>query len=154
MNIFFLDKDLAKCAQYHVDRHCVKIILESCQVLCTAYPSGIAPYKHTHKNHPMAVWTRLNKANFRYVRDYAKALCQEYTFRYGKRHKCEEVLKWIDENPPIISDGEQTEPPRCFGELKDSIRITNDVYSDYREYYKRGKSHLFNWRGRSKPYWI
>jgi hypothetical protein len=154
MNIFFLDSDLTKCAQYHVDRHCVKIILESCQVLCTAYPNGTAPYKHTHKNHPIAVWCRLNKANFNYVVRYAKELCKEYTYRYGKKHKCEEVLAWIDSNAPSIPEGDQTEPPRCFGEFKSSIRTTNSVVTDYREYYRLGKSHLFSWTGRAKPDWI
>jgi hypothetical protein len=151
MNIFFLDSDLVKCAEYHVDRHCVKIILESCQVLCCAYPNGVAPYRHTHKNHPISVWCRANKSNFNYIVSYARALCEEYTYRYGKRHKCEGVLDWIENNPPSIPDGEKTEPPRCFGALKDSIRITNSVVTDYREYYRLGKSHLFSWTGREKP---
>ncbi|MEK9894850.1 MAG: hypothetical protein VW518_00305, partial [Burkholderiaceae bacterium] len=36
MNIFVLDKDLDKCAEYHVDKHIVKMPLEVAQILCTA----------------------------------------------------------------------------------------------------------------------
>ena len=37
MNIFILDKDIEKCAQYHCDKHLIKMILESAQLLCTAH---------------------------------------------------------------------------------------------------------------------
>ena len=36
MNIFYLSHDHAQCAQWHVDKHVVKMILESCQLLSTA----------------------------------------------------------------------------------------------------------------------
>ena len=36
MNLFFLDNDLDKCAEYHVDKHIVKMPLEAAQLLCTA----------------------------------------------------------------------------------------------------------------------
>lgn len=29
MNIFVLDLDIKKCAKYHVDRHCTKMIVET-----------------------------------------------------------------------------------------------------------------------------
>lgn len=36
MNLFYLDKNLDKCAEYHVDKHVNKMILEAAQLLCTA----------------------------------------------------------------------------------------------------------------------
>ena len=36
MNLFYLDQDLDKCAQYHVDKHIVKMPLEVAQLMCTA----------------------------------------------------------------------------------------------------------------------
>ena len=36
MNLFYLDEDFDKCAQYHVDKHIVKMPLEAAQLLCTA----------------------------------------------------------------------------------------------------------------------
>ena len=35
MNLFFLDHDLDKCAEYHVDKHIVKMVLEAAQIICT-----------------------------------------------------------------------------------------------------------------------
>ena len=37
MNIFFLDYDVVKCAKYHCDKHVVKMILETAQLLCGAH---------------------------------------------------------------------------------------------------------------------
>ncbi len=36
MTLFYLDNDLDKCAEYHVDKHVNKMILEAAQLLCTA----------------------------------------------------------------------------------------------------------------------
>jgi len=154
MNIFFLDSNLTQSAQYHVDRHVVKQILESAQICCSAYPQGSAPYRATHTQHPDCLWARESLSNFKYVISYARALSEEYTYRYGKIHKTVAVLDWLEQNLPNIPDKGFTEPPRCFGPLKDSIKITNSVVADYRRYYCLGKSHLFNWTGRVKPDFI
>ena len=37
MNIFYLDKDPKVCAKMHVDKHCVKMIVEYAQLLSTAH---------------------------------------------------------------------------------------------------------------------
>ena len=37
MNIFILDEDIDKCAQYHIDAHSGKMQLESAQMLCTIH---------------------------------------------------------------------------------------------------------------------
>ena len=52
MNIFYLHHDPKLCAQYHVDKHVVKMILETAQLLSTAHwlSGGEGPYRATHKN--------------------------------------------------------------------------------------------------------
>jgi len=37
MNIFILDNNPKLAAQYHCDKHCVKMILESAQLLCAQF---------------------------------------------------------------------------------------------------------------------
>ena len=37
MNIFFLHPDPLTAAEMHCDKHCVKMILETAQMLCTAH---------------------------------------------------------------------------------------------------------------------
>jgi hypothetical protein len=152
VNIFFLDLEPKKCAEYHVDRHVVKIILEACQMMATAYPKGGAPYKHTHANHPMAIWVRSSLDNFIWTLDYCYALCSEYTYRYGKRHKSQDVADWFADNLPNIDDAGFIDPPRCFGEIKASK--SDCIVKDYQDYYRVGKTHLFKWSKREKPSWL
>jgi hypothetical protein len=39
MNVFFLDENPKLSAQYHVDKHVVKMILETAQLLCGVHHS-------------------------------------------------------------------------------------------------------------------
>lgn len=57
MNIFYLSRDPVLCAEMHCDKHVVKMILETAQLLSTAHweLGSTAPYKPTHKNHPLAL---------------------------------------------------------------------------------------------------
>ena len=97
MNIFFLDYDTAKCAKYHCDKHVVKMVLETAQLLCGVHHmcdnvKNQAPYKLSHKNHPCAIWTRESLSNYLYLCDLGLELCKEYTYLYGKRHKSQDVI--------------------------------------------------------------
>ena len=76
MNIFFLNENIEKCAQQHVDRHVIKMRVELAQLASTAHwlSGGSAPYKPTHKNHPCAVWTRESLSNY----NYANYTCNRY----------------------------------------------------------------------------
>jgi len=63
MNIFYLDPDPVKAAQVQYNKHVVKMILESAQMLCTAhryYGNEDVPYKIAHLNHPSTIWCRQN----------------------------------------------------------------------------------------------
>lgn len=87
MNIFILDNDVSKCAMYHCDKHVVKMILESAQMLSTVIrESGIdCGYKITHLNHPCTIWTRESLSNWKWLRNLVEALNQEYKFRFEKK---------------------------------------------------------------------
>lgn len=147
MNIFVLDLDHTKCAEYHVDRHCVKMILEYAQLLSTAVNmnGGIAPYRTTHKNHPCAIWARESKDNWLWLQKLGSALHTEYKYRYGKEHKSGlvvENLKCPDLPDIGLTPFAQAMPP----EYKNS-----DAVTAYRTYYKYGKQHLMNWKNRPVP---
>ena len=84
MNIFFLDEDPTMSAQYHVDKHVVKMILETAQLLCgvhhaTAPDNTYVPYKLSHKNHPCSIWARTSLSNYLYLCELGLELCKEYT---------------------------------------------------------------------------
>jgi len=115
MNIFFLSICVKRCARYHFDKHVIKMILELCQLLCTAWHvldseeaftlmNDHKLYKKTHQNHPCAIWARGHINNYIYVAKLALALCDEWRFRYDhpvhKIHGCESLLLFLIKNPP------------------------------------------------------
>jgi hypothetical protein len=153
MNIFFLDFDTKKCAQYHCDKHVVKMILETAQLLCGAHwvIGNEAPYKLSHKNHPCAIWTRTSLSNYLYLCDLGLELCKEYTYRYGKRHKSQDVIEWCLINKPNIHDVDFTSPPLAMG---DEFKIENNVIESYRNYYREGKKLIVSWKNRVIPSWF
>jgi hypothetical protein len=152
MNIFVLDEDHTRSSEYHVNSHIIKMPLESAQMLCTCVSHfGLeTPYKPTHKKHPCNLWLLESLDNFYWLCDLGIALCKEYTFRYGKRHKCQDVIEWCRNNPPKLESKGLTKQPLAMPEecKKDS------VISSYRNYYNTDKKHLHSWKNRNKPFWI
>lgn len=163
MNIFALDKDTKRCAQMHVDKHVVKMILEYCQLLCTTkrlldniIEDHPKLYKVTHKNHPSAVWTRKNADCFFWLIELTQELMTEYTHRYGKIHLCEQkgILEYLIENPP--SNWESTNSGFCLPTpaMDECFKVGTDVIASYRNYYNKGKRHLHSWKNRQVPDFI
>jgi hypothetical protein len=155
MNIFFLDTDTKKCAEYHCDKHVVKMILETAQLLCgvhhlTNQVNVEIPYKLSHKNHPCSIWTRESLSNYLYLCDLGLELCKEYTYRYGKRHKSQDVIEWCLVNKPKIPDTGFTNPPKA---MPDEYKV-DDFVKSYRNYYVGAKSSIAKWKSRSIPEWF
>lgn len=155
MNIFFLDWDLKKCAQYHCDKHVVKMILETAQLLCgvhhmTPQVTTQVPYKLSHKNHPCSIWARESLSNYLTLCELGLELCKEYTYRYGKRHKSQDVIEWCLSNKPQILDLGLTEPPKA---MPDEYKTSNLIDS-YRNYYRQGKNEIVSWKNREIPKWF
>lgn len=150
-NIFLLDKDLELNAQYMVDRHIVKMPTESAQILCAVLNQNgqESPYKSTHIHHPCVVWCGKSLDNWKYLRSLASEICREYTYRYGKTHKAELVIRSLQE--PKIEPIGITEQPNCMNE---QYIISDNPIINYRNYYKVGKVHLHSWKNRNKPDWM
>jgi hypothetical protein len=130
------------------DRHCIKMILESAQLLCTAIHlhGGVAQYKPTHVSHPCTIWSAKTKANWLWLKEYALALCAEYTLRYGKTHKSQAVIESL--NPHVIPDGDLT--PFAQAMPDEYRRKDGNVVEAYREYYRHGKTYMNKGNG---PLW-
>ena len=154
MNIFLLDWDVRKCAQYHVNCHSTKMCVEYAQLLCGAHhmtgSSLEIPYRLSHKNHPCSIWVRESLSNYYYLCELGLELCKEYTYRYGKRHKSQEVIEWCVMNPIEIEDKDITEPPRAMPE---EYKV-KDVIQSYRNYYIGAKKDFAVWKGREVPQWF
>jgi len=134
MNIFYLSHDPKHCAELQCDKHVVKMILETAQLLSTAHweLGGEGPYKVTHKNHPSAVWARSGRKQYEWLYAHFKALSDEYTLRYGKVHKTwERCSEALSEPPKGIPDTDWSSPPQC---MPDSCKHSAVVVA-YRTYY-------------------
>jgi hypothetical protein len=149
MNIFVLDENPIAAAKFACDKHVVKMILESAQLLCSVHPEGTAPYKRTHYNHPCTKWTRESEHNYDWLISHAYALCLEYTKRYGKVHKSQQVIKWCDENRPKL--------PQCgptpFAQAMPEQYKNDDIVEAYRAYYLGEKKRFATWKTEI-PYWF
>ena len=155
MNIFVLDRDVRKCAQYHNDKHVVKMILESAQLLCGVHHmveenTDEVPYRLSHKNHPCSIWARENISNYLWLCELGLELCKEYTHRYEKRHKSQDVIEWCLINLPNIPEEDFTEPPKAMPE---EYKV-DDVVQSYRNYYLGDKKYFSKWKKGEVPYWF
>lgn len=154
MNIFVLDLDHTLCAQYHVDKHVVKMILETTQLLNTAIsflsPQHPIPYRPTHCNHPATIWTRASRANFDWLQKLGLALFEEYQFRYGKStHKCFCHLQSFQAKDFSFPREDLTPFAQCMPEAYRGP----DPVAAYRQYYQMDKRDLATWTKRGQPEW-
>lgn len=154
MNIFMLDYDMELNAQYHCDKHVVKMILESAQILSTVVrKSGLDyGYKATHIHHPCVKWAEESLDNWLYLRNFVDILHNEWKYRYKhpktKTHKSFDVVKSLP-IPKIESKGLTP-----FAQAMPDKYKNEDAVIAYRNYYKNEKSHLFSWKNREIPSWI
>jgi hypothetical protein len=158
MNIFVLDYDPKSCAQMHCDKHVVKMILETAQLLCgvhhmTNQPNiDEVPYKLSHRNHPCSIWARECLENYLWLCDLGLELCKEYTHRYGKRHKSEEIIEWCLLHTPNIKENGTITDFRLA--MPDECKIGNDAILSYRKYYNDFKKDFAKWKNRDIPNWF
>lgn len=142
MNIFLLHRSPRKAAHYHCDKHVVKMILETAQLLYSAHwvlaPEGLPPtsYKKTHANHPCALWVRASLDNYLWLAILGMELCFEFTYRYGNTHKTQSHLEWLVGHPPAgIPDVGITMLPQA---MPDDYKHPNAIVA-YRTYYRENK---------------
>lgn len=178
MNIFHLDQDPEVAAQMMCDKHVVKMIVEYAQLMSTAHrvldgeeyydktKNGrrikrwrLKPaaqerllYKASHVNHPSNIWTRESNENYRWLYKHFRALCNEYTVRYGKVHLTEEKLAgqlWF--SPKNINQfSELTE----FAQAMPEYCKRKDPVDAYRYYYINEKKNFAKWTNRDMPWWF
>jgi hypothetical protein len=179
MNIFYLHNEPQTCAQEHVDKHVVKMILEYAQLLSTAHrmldgteyidaSSGrkirrwklkdeyveSKLFKASHINHPSAIWARKNVQNYMWLAELLEETCKEYTFRYGKVHSVERsgLMQMLKNNFPMnLPIGEFTEPPPA---MPDDCKVPGNSIQSYHNYYIQKKNHFAKWKNRPTPDWF
>lgn len=156
MNIFYLDSNPANAAVYHCDKHVVKMIVETAQLLSTAHhvldgddaPEGI--YKSTHVNHPCAKWVRKSKDTYAWTYSLLVWLLYEYENRYDKKHKTLEVARRLHSTPKNLTAWGWYTPALA---MPVKYHVYDPVQA-YRLYYMIEKRDICQWnRGREAPSW-
>ena len=156
MNIFHLHKDPEICASYHCDKHVVKMILETGQMLSTAYQRhcGIDGqlYKPAYPHHPMTIWVGDSLGNYMWSIDLLGHLLNQYRLRYHNRiHKTGRILNnliCLNENIKDKFDVKNfTDPPLC---MPDDCQRDCYIFS-YRKYYKEYKSYFAKYTSVDTP---
>jgi hypothetical protein len=176
MNIFYLDKDPQVAAQFHCDKHVVKMILESAQLLSTAHriidgqliagktktgrnakrwilndSRETVLYQAGHVNHPSAVWVRANVDHYRWLHDLLYFLIGEYKYRYNdKDHACQKLQNELLNSPINIPNIGWQEPPQA---MPDECKVPGDSVQAYKNYYMMHKRSMASWKRRGQPSW-
>ena len=182
MNIFVLDLDPKKAAKFHCDKHVVKMILESGQMLCTAHwthglrslkkevsdfkrvrdakeyalnnlnSNLIPPWSLTHARHPCSMWTAETQGNYVWHLNLMRELLNEYTIRYKKNHKSESVWRWLDSNLPLTLEYFNPMTPHPQC-MPDECKVNGNAVAAYRNYYNVHKAKMAKWKWGPSPDW-
>lgn len=180
MNIFILNEDPVVAAQEQCDKHVVKMIVESAQMLSTAHrildgkmdrrksKSGKTMskywelpdsrerilYKAVHMNHPCTVWTMESSANYTWHYVHFMALCDEYTHRYHRVHATETKLRdALIHAPNNIPEGELTPFKLAMGSNPECM--LKDPVESYRRFYETKQNRFsMTWSKRPIPEWF
>jgi hypothetical protein len=179
VNIFVLSKDPREAAEFHCDKHVVKMILETGQMLCAAHwlgwqqvlkvdtglkrkefvarlsaaidPELRPPWKMTHVGHPCTQWAQRSAENYEWLLNLGINLCREYRMRYGRYHKSESVYEWLTERSPPSFEGKGFTPFAIA--MPDDCKISDDPVECYRQYYRVHKRYMAKWKTQT-PSWF
>ena len=161
MNLFYLNIHPIIAATSQCDKHIVKMLLETAQLLSTAVrlltdytDEDRDLYKITHKNHPVSMWVRSSRKNFKWTLTHAIALCNEYTRRYNRIHKSQAVIKFIRDTFDELEfpQVEFTAPALCMPEQYKTF--SDDPVLCYQEFYRNEKSKFAKWNYTPTPEWF
>jgi len=160
MNIFFLDKDPRLAARYHCNKHVVKMIVETAQMLSTAHRivdqedfEG-SLYRSTHVNHPSTVWVRSSKAAYNWTYRLFVHLSAEYQRRYGKVHlSYQKLASFLRNAPHGITQQRAPKPPLAM--KKHPECMGPDVVESYRKFYHTKQFVMdVRWPEGLQPFWF
>lgn len=175
MNIFVLDEDPAKAARDLCNKHVVKMIIESAQILSTVYrlameerrslPAKDAEtyprlYKATHIHHPVTKWVRSSIHNTDWLWQHLLAIESEYNARYNQRrekqYKAWSVIRELDGHRSGIWNGHgdwrlHTPFVQCMPE---QYQNQGDAVAAYRAFYRGEKARFAKWEPHAaEPTW-
>ena len=172
MNIFILDKSINKCAEYHCDKHVVKMIIETCQILSAVIdvnyidehrgkgwkskPSqqlGLPNYPPAHVKHPATLWAIEARGKAKWVCHHLRELCHQYYLRYDKNHKLEGCTM-IYEAQLKYCEFKKERKTEFVQAITNKKWHRKDPVEAYRTYYNMEKFTFAKWKLGNIPNWF
>lgn len=149
MNIFALSSCPEESARWAVDKHVIKMCLETAQLLCTvSWRYGVAaPYKATHAKHPCALWAGETGDNWSWLVRHGLALGAEYERRYSRVHGSVRVLEWARDSGGQPPAG----PLTPFAQAMPETYRRPDATEAYRAFYRGEKAAFASWKAPAAP---
>lgn len=176
MNIFILDRDPVEAARQMCDKHVVKMVTETAQLLSTCHrlldgemywartklnrrikrwrlfdDREQKLYKASHVKHPCNIWLRETTGNYDWTYEHFLALCEVYHARYNRTHKADTDFRgYLDRRPDNLKEGSLTE----FAQAMPDECKQKDVELAYKRYYNMYKSDIAKWKSGNVPEWF
>jgi hypothetical protein len=177
MNIFVLNEDPKQAAWDMCNKHVVKMIVESCQLLSTAHhvldgseitrtgKNGrkFKTYETSRKdfffpsllrctmvNHPCTIWTRSSAAAYHWLWLHVKEMLKVYEARYNKIHSYDSLVQYSLIHLPLNIP--LVPLPPFAQAMPDEYKRENAVEA-YRAYYVGAKSRFAVWPENKIPKW-
>ena len=141
MNIFYIDPSPIKAARMMSQKHVIKMILESGQLLSSAHylrDQRSDLYRPAFLNHPCTIWTAENSANYTWLYQHFKELATIYYERSGRQHKTwSDLGERLAHLPIHIPDATEMTPTPLV--MPKEYWVEGDSIGSYRNYYEAEK---------------
>ena len=166
VNLFILDKNLKKSAEYTLDCHISRGIFEATMVFFTArnimqIKEKYKSYRASHKYHGIIQWIKYSSKNYEFLHDFTKHLNEEYKIRSKTNidhlsfQLFDKAYKDFEEIYELFDTHDFSYP---YQAMPLTFRQNHDMYVEaYRVYYffhKRFSLPFITWKTRNTPWWF
>lgn len=163
MNVFVLDRDPVKAAEYHCDKHVNKMIIEHLQMMSiVAAINDLDPAKRTNgefyktrafRKHPCTIWMGESWANWAWTYQLTWSLCDEFKKRYGKEHGGRDSLLSLQKTRVTLAKKLQHQMTEFAQAMPDECKVEGDAVAAYRKYYNMHKHDFATWKTQAPDWW-
>ena len=155
MNIFVLDTRPWVAARGHCDKHVVKMITETAQLISThrrlnGEDANDLLYRKTHINHPCRKWLDEAPGNIAWLNVLLGWLLHEYDSRFGKTDNFQRSRMIYYDTSGYTKAAKMSSFKLC---VPDKYKIEGDPVASYRNYYIGEKAGFAEWRNGAPEWW-
>lgn len=157
MNIFYLSQCAYTSAEWMHEKHTVKMVLESAQILSTAVQMNIMEtdnrlFKCAHIYHPSVKWVSESIWHYEWLMRHYQALSAKYARVFNRDHIAyTRLISYLREYYDLFPDNGFRHPPLC---MPDKYKVHDSAEACYRAYYIGEKLRNRCYYKFPEPFWI